>query len=287
MSELATDTKRKKLSSRGKQVLAYSIVLAVCYVSFWLFAGGTGAMGYSVLVQLFALPVAGFVISLLMGLDKSWKERQWWMLLYFGFGFFLMQYGTFSLANMLSKGSLNLPEWGLFSTGMALALPGMALGSVIRWGRELSTRHQGLRRAWLVYGLVWGVCVLVPYLIILLIGACTFGALFIPIPEGVFLSVESIIPALFLAGPCGIAQLAAAGMGFFLGKSPDWTRQVKYLPVFGAASFLGVGVGLSFLPWELSPQVAAVLMLASFLGGMVPPLVGLGLARGALASRIR
>ena len=198
-----------------------------------------------------------------------------------------MQYGTFSLANMLSKGSFNLPEWGLFSTGMALALPGMALGSVIRWGRELAARPEGMRRTWLVYGLVWGVCVLVPYLIILLIGACTFAALFIPIPEGVFLSVESIIPVLFLAGPCGIAQLAAAGMGFFLGKSPDWTRQVKYLPVFGAASFLGVGLGLSFLPWELSPQVEAVLMLASFLGGMVPPLVGLGLARGALASRIR
>lgn len=287
MSELATDKKRKKLSSRGKQVLAYSIVLAVCYAAFWLFAGGMGAMGYSFLVQLFALPVAGFVISLLMGLDKSWKERQWWMLLYFGFGFFLMQYGTFSLANMLSKGSFNLPEWGLFSTGMALALPGMALGSVIRWGRELAARPEGMRQAWLVYGLVWGVCVLVSYLIILLIGACTFAALFIPIPEGVFLSVESIIPALFLAGPCGIAQLAAAGMGFFLGKSPDWTRLVKYLPVFGAASFLGVGVGISFLPWELSPQVAAVLMLASFLGGMVPPLVGLGLARGALASRVR
>ena len=112
-------------------------------------------------------------------------------------------------------------------------------------------------------------------------------ALFVPIPESAFLSVGNIIPVLFLVGPCGIAQLAAAVMGFFLGKSPDWTRQVKYLPVGGAASFLGVGLGLAFLPWELSPQVAAVLMLASFLGGMVPPLVGLGLARGALASRVR
>lgn len=287
MDGLIGEPEKKRMSSRKKQVLAYTIVLAVCYVSFWLFAGGTGAMGYSVLVQLFALPVTGFVISLLMGLDKSWKGRQWWMLLYFGFGFFLMQYGTFSLANMLSKGSFNLPERGLFSTGMALALPGMALGSVIRWGRELAARPEGMRRAWLVYGLVWGVCVLVPYLVAFLSWACTFVALFVPIPEGVFLSVESFIPALFLAGPCGIAQVAAAGMGFFLGKSPDWTRLVKYLPVFGAASFLGVGVGISFLPWELSPQVAAVLMLASFLGGMVPPLVGLGLARGALASRIR
>ena len=55
---------------------------------------GTGAMGYSFLVQLFTLPLANFIIALLMGLDKSWKERQWWLLLYFGFGFFLMQYGT-------------------------------------------------------------------------------------------------------------------------------------------------------------------------------------------------
>lgn len=284
MDGLIGGPEKKRMSSRKKQVLAYSIVLAVCYAAFWLFAGGMGAMGYSFLVQLFTLPLANFIIALFMGLDKSWKGRQWWLLLYFGFGFFLMQYGTFSLANMLSKGSFNLPEWGLFSTGMALALPGMALGSVIRWGRELAARHQGLRRAWLVYGLVWGISALLPYLIALLVMALT---IFMFVPEIAFQILVQGLQVLFLAGPCGIAQLAAAVMGFFLGKSPDWTRQVKYLPVFGAASFLGVGLGLSFLPWELSPQVAAVLMLASFLGGMVPPLVGLGLARGALASRIR
>ena len=121
MDGLIGGPEKKRMSSRKKQVLAYSIVLAVCYAAFWLFAGGMGAMGYSFLVQLFTLPLANFIIALFMGLDKSWKERQWWLLLYFGFGFFLMQYGTFSLANMLSKGSLNLPEWGLFSTGMALA----------------------------------------------------------------------------------------------------------------------------------------------------------------------
>ena len=286
MDGLIGEPEKKRMSSRKKQVLAYTIVLAVCYVSFWLFAGGTGAMGYSVLVQLFALPVAGFVISLIMGLDKSWKERQWWMLLYFGFGFFLMQYGTFSLANMLSKGSFSLPERGLFSTGMALALPGMALGSVIRWGRELAARPEGMRRAWLVYSLVWGVCVLVPYLIILLIGACTFAALFIPIPEGVFLSVESIIPALFLAGPCGIARWPLRD-GLLPGQIPRLDPPGKIPAGVRGRILPRRGGGISFLPWELSPQVAAVLMLASFLGGMVPPLVGLGLARGALASRIR
>ena len=273
------------MTIRKKQVVAYTVVVAVCYGLFWVLGGA--AMFYSMLVQFFVLPLSHFFLALWMGLEKSWKERQWWLLLYFGFGYFLMQYGTFSLLNMVSAGKFNPPEPSLFLLGAACALPGMALGSVIRWGRELAARPEGMRRAWLVYGLVWGVCVLVPYLVAFLSWACTFVALFVPISESAFLSVQSIIPALFLAGPCGIAQLAAAGMGFFLGKSPDWTRQVKYLPVFGAASFLGVGVGISFLPWELSPQVAAVLMLASFLGGMVPPLVGLGLARGALASRIR
>ena len=113
MDGLIGGPEKKRMSSRKKQVLAYSIVLAVCYAAFWLFAGGMGAMGYSFLVQLFTLPLANFIIALFMGLDKSWKERQWWLLLYFGFGFFLMQYGTFSLANMLSKGSFNLPEWHL------------------------------------------------------------------------------------------------------------------------------------------------------------------------------
>lgn len=282
-----TEKEKTKLSSRKKQVIAYTIVLAVCYAVFWLFGPGMGAMAYSLLVQFMALPVSGFVVALLMGLDNSWKERQWWLLLYFGFGFFLMQEGTFGLAAALNRGWFSLPQPGLFSTGIALALPGMALGSAIRWGRELATRPQGLRRVWLVYGLVWGICALLPYLTAILLFVL---ALFVP--ESATQILREAVHILFLAGPCVAAQLAAAGAGFFLGKSPNWTRQIKYLPVFGAASLLGVGMGVSLLPWEnfswsLSPQAAVVFQLGSFLGGMLPPLVGMGLARGAFVSRVR
>ena len=70
MDGLIGGPEKKRMSSRKKQVLAYTMVLAVCYAAFWLFAGGTGAMGYSFLVQLFTLPLANFIIALLMGLDK-------------------------------------------------------------------------------------------------------------------------------------------------------------------------------------------------------------------------
>ena len=276
---------KKKWSSRKKEVIAYTVVLAVCYAAFWCFPAN-GAMAYSLLVQFLALPVAGFVVALLMGLDNSWKERQWWLLLYFGFGFFLMQEGTFGLAAALSRGWFSLPQQGLFTTGIALALPGMVLGSVIRWGRELAAHPQGLSRVWLAYGLVWGICTALPYLT----GNLSLLTLVLfLIPDSAFPFVRQGIQVLFLAGPCVVAQLAALFTGIFLGKSSEWKREMKYLPVFGAASLLSVGMGGSFLPWDifswnLSPQLAVLFQLASFLGGMVPPLVGGLLAKGMLAA---
>ena len=75
MDGLIGGPEKKRMSSRKKQVLAYSIVLVVCYVAFWLFAGGMGAMGYSFLVQLFTLPLANFIIALFLfeGLYKLLK----------------------------------------------------------------------------------------------------------------------------------------------------------------------------------------------------------------------
>lgn len=202
MDGLIGGPEKKRMSSRKKQVLAYSIVLVVCYAAFWLFAGGMGAMGYSFLVQLFTLPLANFIIALLMGLDKSWKERQWWLLLYFGFGFFSCSTAPSPWRICSPKGALTCRSGAvLHRHGPGSAWYGPGLRHPL--GRELAACPEGLRRAWLVYGLVWGVCVLVPYLVAFLSWACTFVALFVPIPESAFLSVQSIIPVLFLAGPCG------------------------------------------------------------------------------------
>ena len=123
------------------QTLSFLVIWAVCVAVFWL-GGGSDAMGFSILVLYGVLPLSTFVVSLLMGLDASWKERQWGMLLYFGVGFMLMPYGTFSLANMLSTGNIRLPEWEYIAYGMVYAMQGMCLGSVIRWGRAPQSQPQ-------------------------------------------------------------------------------------------------------------------------------------------------
>ena len=297
MSEQEGKTTRKKLSGRTKQVLAYTVVLVVCYGMFWL-GLGQAAMFYGLLVQYFILPLASFVVALLMGLDKTWKERQWWMLLYFGFGFFLMQYGTYSLANMLSTGFFRWPESGLFSYGILFALPGMALGSVIRWGREFRAHPGDPRRPLWAFGLVWGIGV-VAQQCSFLIPLILFFPMALLVPSfplgGEWLS--QVLVVLYLVGPCCLAQLVAAGAGFLVGRSSQWTRKqmLRLLPLFGAASMLSVGIGSFLLPvsgWGsllfgeaslyLGTLPAAVI---AFLLGMIPPALGMLVGTGMALKR--
>ena len=76
MDGLIGEPAKKRMSSRKKQVLAYSIVLAVCYAAFWLFAGGTGAMGYSFLVQLLSRPIKRAMMKFARGRVKSCTRNE-------------------------------------------------------------------------------------------------------------------------------------------------------------------------------------------------------------------
>lgn len=97
IDEATNTVKSRQRLGKLVQNLSFLVIWAVCVAVFWL-GGGSDAMGFSILVLYGVLPLSTFVVSLLMGLDTSWKERQWGMLLYFGVGFMLMPYGTFSLA---------------------------------------------------------------------------------------------------------------------------------------------------------------------------------------------
>ena len=217
------------MTIRKKQVVAYTVVVAVCYGLFWVLGGA--AMFYSMLVQFFVLPLSHFFLALWMGLEKSWKERQWWLLLYFGFGYFLMQYGTFSLLNMVSVGKFNPPEPSLFLLGAACALPGMALGAVIRWGRGLPAAPQDRRRPLWAFGLVWGGCVTLQlgllWLPMVLQFPGTLLALFgLPyFPSEAAMAVFAALSDIaYFAGSCGLAQLAGLAAGFLVGRSPPVDR---------------------------------------------------------------
>ncbi len=282
------------MTIRKKQVVAYTVVVAVCYGLFWVLGGA--AMFYSMLVQFFVLPLSHFFLALWMGLEKSWKERQWWLLLYFGFGYFLMQYGTFSLLNMVSAGKFNPPEPELFLLGAACALPGMALGAVIRWGRELSAAPQDRRRPLWAFGLVWGVCVILQlgllWLPMVLQFPGTLLALFgLPyFPSEAAMAVFAALSEIaYFAGSCGLAQLAGLAAGFLVGRSPRWTgrEKARLLPLFGAAGALALGVGGSqgsVADYMALDQWTSLLLLPlGYLAGQILP--GAGLGAGMLVAR--
>ena len=282
------------MTIRKKQVVAYTVVVAVCYGLFWVLGGA--AMFYSMLVQFFVLPLSHFFLALWMGLEKSWKERQWWLLLYFGFGYFLMQYGTFSLLNMVSVGKFNPPEPSLFLLGAACALPGMALGSVIRWGRELSAAPQDRRRPLWAFGLVWGVCVILQlgllWLPMVLQFPGTLLALFgLPyFPSEAAMAVFAALSDIaYFAGSCGLAQIAGLAAGFLVGRSPRWTgrEKARLLPLFGAAGALALGLGGSqggVVDYMGLDQWTSLLLLPlGYLAGQILP--GAGLGAGMLLAR--
>lgn len=282
------------MTIRKKQVVAYTVVVAVCYGLFWVLGGA--AMFYSMLVQFFVLPLSHFFLALWMGLEKSWKERQWWLLLYFGFGYFLMQYGTFSLLNMVSVGKFNPPEPSLFLLGAACALPGMALGAVIRWGRGLPAAPQDRRRPLWVFGLVWGGCVTLQLGLLWLPMVLQFpGTLlaFFGLPYFPSEAAMAVFAALsdiaYFAGSCGLAQLAGLAAGFLVGRSPRWTgrEKARLLPLFGAAGALALGLGGSQGSMAgymgLDQGTSLLLLPLGYLAGQILP--GAGLGAGMLLAR--
>lgn len=146
IEESTNAVKSRQRLGKWMETLSFLVIWAVCVAVFWLGGGEAGAMGYSILVLYWVLPLCTFVVSLVMGLDSSWKERQWWMLLYFGVGFMLVPYGTFSLANMVSTGTVYLPEWEYIPYGMFYAMPGMCLGSAVRWAKTRKACPEDRRR---------------------------------------------------------------------------------------------------------------------------------------------
>ena len=287
MDGLNGGPEKKRMSSRKKQVLAYSIVLAVCYAAFWLFAGGMGAMGYSFLVQLFTLPLANFIIALFMGLDKSWKERQWWLLLYFGVGFMLVPYGTFSLANMVSTGTVYLPEWEYIPYGMFYAMPGMCLGSAVRWVKARKACPEDRRRPLWTFGLVWGLSATALFSLPLIEVAALFLSMFLPFGEVAIAALRGGVGAFLFVAHCALGGLAALRAGWSLGGAPQWQekrgpfpKKWMCLPLFGAAFLLSAGVGALLVPFSWARSLWP---LSCFFWGMLPPV--LGIAARFLAAR--
>lgn len=131
--EASTDTvaSRQKLSI----IILLAVYLAIwafALLMFWCFTAPDGAMGYSLLFLWLLLPVAAFVVSLLLGCNGIVRRAKWkWLLpLALGLLYMLAEYGTFSLSNMLFNeyASFRLPSISALCMGTLYAAFGLVLG---------------------------------------------------------------------------------------------------------------------------------------------------------------
>lgn len=123
--------KSKQKLSKLVLVIAYLVIWVLSIVVFWL-GGSQDAMGYSLVVFYFVLPISTLIISVFIGKGDGWTNIKWLMLLFFGIMNMLAPYLTFSLSNMITSNKFNMPDAIGFLSGIICAAIGIAIGSIAK-----------------------------------------------------------------------------------------------------------------------------------------------------------
>lgn len=109
-------------------IFVYLIIWIMSVIVFCFFTSGSDGLGYSVIFLWIILPATTFLVSLLIGRNDFWGKRKWISPLFFGLMYMLAEYSTFSMANNIAFGKLNVPEWKMIIAGTVISVIGMALG---------------------------------------------------------------------------------------------------------------------------------------------------------------
>ena len=131
--EESTNTVRSQGKLSQTILLAtYLGIWAFALIVFWFFVSGSDAMGYSLVFLWILLPVATFVISLVIGKNDHFGKQKWLMPFAFGVMHMLAEYATFSVRNMIAIGfaRINMPHLELVLIGAFFSVVGMGIGSL-------------------------------------------------------------------------------------------------------------------------------------------------------------
>lgn len=109
-------------------IVVYLAIWALSLIVFWFFTSGSDAMGFGIMFLWVLLPVTTFVISLLIGKNNYWGKWKWLSVIVFGIMYMLAEYATFSTANMVAFGKINMPELGMIPVGAIISLIGLGIG---------------------------------------------------------------------------------------------------------------------------------------------------------------
>ncbi|MCD8005905.1 MAG: helix-turn-helix domain-containing protein [Oscillospiraceae bacterium] len=130
--EESTDTVKSKRNI-GKLIIiaTYLIIYAIAMILFWCVADGSDAMGYSLIIFYFVLPITTFVLSILIGTNDYWGRWKWLSAVIFGVMYTFAEYATFRLVNTIAFGDFNLPNLTLWLAGAIISLAGLEIGTLV------------------------------------------------------------------------------------------------------------------------------------------------------------
>lgn len=130
--EESTDAvKSKKKFSKLILIISYLVIWAFALVVFWIFTGGSDAMGFSLMFLWILLPVTTLIISILIGKEGYWGSWKWISAIFFGIMYMLAEYATFNAKNMLQFNKMNSPDFMMVIFGAIISGVGLAIGCVI------------------------------------------------------------------------------------------------------------------------------------------------------------
>lgn len=131
LDESTNVVKSKTRLSKIILIVSYLIVWAIAIIAFWFFLDPGDAMGYSLMYLWIILPTTTFVISMLIGKNNFWGKAKWFTSVGFGIMYMLSEYATFSMANNVSFGKINVPQFSIIISGIIISLIGLGVGHLI------------------------------------------------------------------------------------------------------------------------------------------------------------
>ncbi len=131
LDESTNVVKSKNKFSKLLLILSYLVIWAIAVIAFWCFTDETDGIGYSLIYLWIILPVATFVVSLLISKNNHWGKGKWFGSIGFGIMYMLGEYATFSMANNVAFNKVNAPEFSMIIVGTVISLIGMAIGHLL------------------------------------------------------------------------------------------------------------------------------------------------------------
>lgn len=109
-------------------IIIYLSVWCVTVAIFWLFVNNPLVILFGVIVFRVLLPITTFVVSVLIGANDHWGKYKWIAPVILGIMYILCGYATFSVANTIASGNINMPEVKLAFPAAIISVVGLAIG---------------------------------------------------------------------------------------------------------------------------------------------------------------